>query len=206
MRVLVVDDHPILHEVLGAVARSVFRDANVCFAHNLEQAFERAGDGDKLDLTLLDLGLPGYVGLDALSAFFSKFPAVRTIVVSATEDRASVLRALEMGAVGYVPKTHAPPLMAAALRLVSEGGIYVPPQAINGHASERSEAPPPLTCRQFDVLRLIVKGMANKEIARVLRIAEDTVKQHAKAVYAALGIATRSQAARAAERRGIKLD
>jgi DNA-binding NarL/FixJ family response regulator len=115
------------------------------------------------------------------------------------------LRALDMGAVGYVPKTHAPPLIAAALRVVSEGGIYVPPQAINGHANG-SESPLPLTGRQLDVLRLIVEGMANKEIARHLRIAKDTVKQHAKAVYAVLGIATRSQAARAAERRGIKLD
>ena len=88
---------------------------------------------------------------------------------------------------------------------MSEGGIYVPPQAINGHANG-SESPLPLTGRQLDVLRLIVKGMANKEIARHLRIAKDTVKQHAKAVYAALGIATRSQAAHAAERRGIKLD
>ena len=205
MKVLVVDDHPMLHEVLGAVTRSVFREAQVCFANNLEQAFERAREGDAVDLTLLDLGLPGCAGLDALSAFRASFPAVPTVVVSATEDRASVLRALDMGAVGYVPKTHAPPLIAAALRVVSEGGIYVPPQAINGHANG-SEPPLPLTGRQLDVLRLIVKGMANKEIARQLRIAKDTVKQHAKAVYAALGIATRSQAAHAAERRGIRLD
>lgn len=205
MRVLVVDDHLILHEVLGAVARSVFRDAQVCFAKSLEEAFERARDGETLDLALLDLGLPGCAGLDALSAFRGRFPAVRTIVVSATEDGASVLRALDMGAVGYVPKTHAPPLIAAALRVVSEGGIYVPPQAINGHA-DGCEAPLVLTERQLDVLRLIAKGMANKEIARHLHIAKDTVKQHAKAVYAALGIATRSQAAQAAERRGIKLD
>lgn len=208
MKVLVVDDHPILHEVLGAVARSVFRDAQVCFAKSLEEAFERARDGETPDLALLDLGLPGYAGLDALAAFRSSFPAVRTIVVSANEDRTSVLRALEMGAVGYVPKTHAPPLIAAALRLVSEGGIYVPPQAINGHAErhEGAAARLALTERQLDVLRLIVKGMANKEIARHLRIAKDTVKQHAKAVYAVLGIESRSQAARAAERRGIKLD
>jgi DNA-binding NarL/FixJ family response regulator len=202
---MVVDDHPILHEVLGAVTLSVFSDAQVCFASSLEQAFERARDGDVVDLTLLDLGLPGCTGLDALLAFRSSFPAVRTVVVSATEDRASVLRALDMGAVGYLPKTHAPPLMAAALRLVSEGGVYVPPQAINGHANG-SASPLALTGRQLDVLRLIVQGMANKEIARQLRIAKDTVKQHAKAVYSALGIATRSQAARAAERRGIKLD
>ncbi|MGH8706260.1 MAG: response regulator [Burkholderiales bacterium] len=208
MKVLIVDDHPILHEVLGAVARSVFRDADISFAKNLEEAFARAREGETLDLVLLDLGLPGCAGLDALAEFRAAFPALRTIVVSATEDRVSVLRALELGAIGYVPKTHAPPLIAAALRLISEGGMYVPPQAIGGDADTRAarDATIPLTGRQLDVLRLIVKGMANKEIAQHLRIAKDTVKQHAKAVYAALGIATRSQAARAAERRGIKLD
>lgn len=207
MRVLVVDDHPILHEVLGAVARSVFRGADVCFAKSLEEAFEHA-DGAAPDLTLLDLGLPGCAGLDALCAFRGRFPAARIVVVSATEDRASVMRALGMGAAGYVPKTHAPPLIAAALRVVSEGGTYVPPQAVNGEAQPAHPARPSvgLTERQLDVLRLIAKGLANKEIARHLHIARDTVKQHAKALYSALGITTRSQAANAAERRGIKLD
>ena len=207
MRVLVVDDHPILHEVLGAVARSVFCEAEVRVAKSLEEAFEHAG-GEAPDLTLLDLGLPGCVGLDALSAFRGRFPAAPVVVVSATEDRASVVRALGMGAVGYVPKTHAPPLIAAALRLVSEGGIYVPPQAINSEPEPEhpARAPVSLTERQLDVLRLIAKGLANKEIARHLHIAKDTVKQHAKALYTALGITTRSQAANAAERCGIKLD
>lgn len=207
MRVLVVDDHPILHEVLGAVARAVFREACVRFAKSLEEAFEHA-HAEPPDLTLFDLGLPGCAGLDALSAFRTRFPAVRIVVVSATENRASVLRALEMGAVGYVPKTHAPPLIAAALRLVSEGGIYVPPQAINGEPEPERPARAPgfLTERQLDVLRLISKGLANKEIARHLHIARDTVKQHAKALYTALGITRRSQAANAAEPRGIKLD
>jgi len=204
MEVLIVDDHPILHEVLGAVARSVFRDAQLHFAKNLEEAFECAREGAAIELTLLDLGLPRYTGMEALVAFRRAFPHVRTVVVSATEDRATVLRALELGAVGYVPKTHAPPLIAAALRLVAEGGTYVPPQAIDDGVGREREAQ--LTGRQLDVLRLIAKGMANKEIAQHLRIARDTVKQHAKAVYAALGITARSQALLAAERRGIKLD
>lgn len=206
MRVLVVDDHPLLHEVLGAVTRSVFQGAQVCFAKNLEEAFECAREGAPLDLALLDLGLPRYSGMEALMAFRRSFPQVRTIVVSATEDRASVVRALELGAAGYVPKTHAPPLIAAALRLVSAGGIYVPPQILDSEGQQVNDARLALTHRQLDVLRLIVRGMANKEIAKRLLIAKDTVKQHAKAVYMALGIATRSQAAHAAERRGIKLD
>jgi len=204
MKILIVDDHPILHEVLGAVARKVFQDADVCFASDLEEALQHARDGNAVDLALLDLGLPRYTGMEALIAFRRAFPSVPTVVVSATEDRAAVLHALELGAKGYVPKTHAPPLMAAALRVVSTGGLYVPPQALeDGLGGERE---PHLTGRQLDVLRLLVKGLANKEIAQRLRIANDTVKQHAKAIYAALGIKARSQAIRAAERRGIKLD
>ena len=205
MRVLIVDDHPILHEVLGAVARSVFPDAAVSFAKTLEEACEQAPDFAPRDLVLLDLGLPGCVGLSALETFRSNFPALRVIVVSARDDRTTILCSLELGAVGYVPKTHDTALMAAALRLVSEGGIYVPPQAIENDSHE-ADTRAPLTGRQLDVLRLIARGLANKEIAQELHIAKDTVKQHAKALYSALGIATRSQAARAAERRGIKLD
>jgi DNA-binding NarL/FixJ family response regulator len=205
MKVLIVDDHPVLHEVLGAIARSVLPDASVSCARTLEEACERARELAPRDLVLLDLGLPGCVGLSALGAFRTRFPALRTIVVSATEDRTTVLCSLELGAVGYVPKTHDAALIAAALRLVSEGGIYVPPQAIESAAGEAGTRAP-LTGRQLDVLRLIARGLANKEIAQELHIAKETVKQHAKAVYSALGVATRIQAARAAERRGIKLD
>lgn len=204
MNVLIVDDHPILHAVLGAVARSVFPEAAVHFARTLEDACERAREFAPLDLVLLDLGLPGCLGLSALETFRGYFPSLRTIVVSAKEDRTTVLCALELGAVGYVPKTHDASLIAAALRLVAEGGIYVPPQAIE--SADHADTGAPLTGRQLDVLRLIARGLANKEIAQELQIAKDTVKQHAKAVYTALGVATRSQAARAAERRGIKLE
>lgn len=198
MKILLVDDHPMIREVLGAVARDVFPEAAVVHAGTLAEALEVVD----ADLVLLDLGLPGCSSLEALAACREAFPRARIVVVSATEERASIVRALELGAAGYVPKTHAPPLIAAALRLVAEGGTYVPPQAL----AKEDAAPQALTERQLEVLRLIVRGLPNKEIAQRLRIASDTVKQHAKAVYAALGIGGRGQAARAAERRGIKLD
>jgi len=207
--ILIVDDHPLLLEILGAVARNVFPDARIRTAENCEQALEAARSSDAPDLVLLDLGLPGCAGIMALERFREAQPAMRVVVVTSNEEREVVLAALEAGAVGYIPKTSKPDVFTAALRLIAAGGMYVPPQAL------RSEAPAPihmeqrkteLTERQREVLRLIAKGMGNKEIARSLRIAKDTVKQHAKAVYAALGVAGRAQAARAAETRGIKLD
>jgi DNA-binding NarL/FixJ family response regulator len=126
VRVLLVDDHPIIQQVLGAVARKVFSGAQIDIANDLEQAIERAGDGDAPDLVLLDLGLPGYAGIEALTAFRRAHPEPRVVVVSANEDRVSMVGAIEAGAAGYVPKTHTPPLIAVALRVVAEGGTYVP--------------------------------------------------------------------------------
>jgi DNA-binding NarL/FixJ family response regulator len=209
VNVLVVDDHPIVVEILNAILREVFPGVILGTAPGLEEALASARAGHKLDLVLLDLGLPGCSGISALTRFREAIPAVRVVVVSADESRHVVRAALEAGAAGYIPKTSQPPLIAAALRLIAAGGSYVPLECIDsGSASDaaletRAIA---LTARQREVLRLIVRGFANKEIARHLRIAQDTVKQHARAVYAALGVAGRSHAARAAQSRGIKLD
>ena len=203
MRILLVDDHPVIHITLGAVARKVFDGATVFTASDLEDALEQARGAERLDLVLLDLGLPGCSGIDALTRFRTACPQPRVVVFSAIEDRGSILRALEAGAAGYIPKTHTSPVISAALRLVGEGGVYVPPQALEpaeGDATQR------LTERQLEVLRFMARGLPNKEIAQQLRIACDTVKQHAKAIYSTLGIETRRDAASAAERRGIKLD
>ena len=126
MRVLLVDDHPIIQQVLGAVARKVFSGAQIDIASGLEEAIETAGDGDAPDLVLLDLGLPGCAGIEALTAFRRAHPEPRVVVVSANEDRVSMAGAIEAGAAGYVPKTHTPPLIAVALRVVADGGTYVP--------------------------------------------------------------------------------
>lgn len=206
--VLVVDDHPIVLEVLDAILRSVIPGVSLTTASSLEEALASARSLQKLDLVLLDLGLPGCSGISALTRFREAIPAVRVVVVSALESRRVALAALAAGAAGYIPKTLHSPLIAAALRLVAAGGTYVPLECIESGTTEvdPQTARAALTTRQRDVLRLIVKGFGNKEIARHLQIAQDTVKQHARAVYAALGVASRSQAARAAESRGIKLD
>jgi DNA-binding NarL/FixJ family response regulator len=211
--VLVVDDHPIVVEILNAIVRGVFPEANLSAAFGLVEGLASARAAESLDLVLLDLGLPGCEGISALNEFRAALPAVRVVVVSADDSPRVVLAALEAGAAGYIPKTSQSSVIAAALRLIAAGGTYVPleciesalaPGADEGVAAGASRTA--LTARQHEVLRLIVRGFANKEIARQLRIAQDTVKQHARAVYAVLGVAGRSQAARAAESRGIKLD
>ena len=202
-RVLVVDDHPLVALVLAEQARAAFGVDKVEVAGCVEEAIAAARETG-VDACVLDLGLPGCKGIDALVRFRGAFPDARVVVVSATEDRGVVLAALEAGAVGYIPKTSKPKVVSIALKLVAEGGVYVPPQALEGEPTTAHDIR--LTCRQLEVLRLISRGLANKEIALNLRIAQETVKQHAKAVYAALGVRSRAQASRAAQLRGLKLD
>jgi len=204
--VLVVDDHPVLHVTLGAVAQQVLPGAGVHAETSLASGLEHAGRlGDGLALVLLDLGLPDCSGLQALTRFREAFPGVRIVVVSATEDPASVHAAMQAGAVGYIPKTTAPNLMVAALKLVMSGGTYLPPQLMQDE-QPAALADLGLTGRQLDVLRLLLKGMSNRAIAKELRIAENTVKQHSHAIYRTLGVESRTAALVALSRMGFKLD
>jgi DNA-binding NarL/FixJ family response regulator len=206
MRILLVDAHPLVHDMLGAVVRTVFGDATLLAAHDLDEAFEHARGPQGVDLALLDLSLPGCAGIEALARFRKAFPQLR-VVVSSADDHTCVRRAPELGALGYVPKTHTAPLIAAALQVVSQGGVYVPLEALKPAGEpQASSTNGSLTARQLDVIRLIVKGHRNKEIAKRLKIAEDTVKHHAYRAYSALGISSRTQVLRAAARRGISLD
>jgi len=204
--ILIVEDHPIVLETLGLVAGSVFPDVTIYCAGDCREAESIVASIGELDLVLLNLGLPGCAGIWSLTRLRDLAPAAPVVVVSGNEDKEVILAAFEAGARGYIPKTSKREVICAALRIVAAGSIYVPPQAITAQpAAAASAQEPGLTGRQLDVLRLITRGFANKEIAAQLSIAKDTVKQHAKAVYTALGVANRSQAARAVERRGIKL-
>jgi DNA-binding NarL/FixJ family response regulator len=132
MEILIVDDEPLLQEILAAVVRKAFAEAetlNIIEAHDLESAFQRVAHQGTPDLALLDLGLPGQRGLESLQRFRWKFPQVPVVVVSVIEDAKSIRLALNAGARGYMPKTITADMMVEALKLVAEGGTYVPPQA-----------------------------------------------------------------------------
>lgn len=209
MDVLLVDDHPFIHETIGAAVRAVMPDCSFHAEVDLAAGLARARRLKELELVLLDLGLPGCSGIQSLQQFRKALPRARVVVLSATEDPAIVRAALDAGAVGYLPKTSPPKVMASALRLIADGLTYIPPQAME--ALERPVKPTTLsdlglTGRQVEVLRLLAQGMSNADIARKLRISENTVKQHVHVVFRALGASSRTEAVVALARLGIKPD
>jgi DNA-binding NarL/FixJ family response regulator len=206
MRALVIDDHPLIQEIMPAVLRKALGEVAVATEATLEAGLSRAAGAVQPDLVLLDLGLPGCEGLAALERFRMRFPQLPVVVISGTCDRASILGALEAGANGFIPKTSKPDVMIAALKVVAAGGTYVPPEALEDGAVKgprRRGGAVDLTDRQTDVLRLILKGYNNERIACELAIAPNTVKQHAHAVFTALGVSSRAEAMIVAARLGL---
>ena len=129
MDVLIVDDDPLLQEILSAAVRKAFTEPEVVAVSDLQTAFERLAHFKVPDLALLDLGLPGQAGLDSLKRFRWKFSGVRVVVVSAREDPRTIRIALDAGAAGYIPKSSSADVIVAALKQVAAGATYVPPQA-----------------------------------------------------------------------------
>jgi DNA-binding NarL/FixJ family response regulator len=209
MRALVIDDHPLIHEIMPAVLRKALGEVTVATQSTLEAGLAHAAGSVPPDLVLLDLGLPGCEGIDALTRFRMEFPQLPVVVISANSDRESILGVLDSGANGFIPKTSKPEVIIAALRLVAAGGVYVPPEAIEDLAVQMplrtARESMDLTERQRDVLRLILKGYNNERIAAELAIAPNTVKQHAHAIFVQLGVSSRAEAVVAAANMGLRL-
>jgi DNA-binding NarL/FixJ family response regulator len=210
MRILVVDDHPLMAEALSTAMRTLDRATEVETAGNLRAAIDRATE-TSFDLCLLDLGLPDCSGLEALERMRQSLPALPVVVVSGSDDANHVLKALDLGAMGYIPKTSPRDVLLGAVRLVASGGIYIPLQAVAAREAAPSAAPAAtpqlgMSVRQREVLDLLLKGLPNKLIARKLDISENTTKIHVSAVLRALGVASRTQALIAANRLGLRLD
>jgi DNA-binding NarL/FixJ family response regulator len=199
-----------IHEIMPAMLRKALGEVAVATEATLEAGLARAAGPVAPDLVLLDLGLPGCEGIDAITRFRMQFPQLPVVVLSANSDRDSILGVLDSGANGFIPKTSKPEVIIAALRLVAAGGIYVPPEAIEDLAASMPLRTPrgesmDLTERQRDVLRLILKGYNNERIASELAIAPNTVKQHAHAIFVQLGVSSRAEAVVAAANMGLRL-
>ena len=213
MKFLIVDDHAVLRDGLKALLRQAGPDDVVLEAGDGAEGLLLAGAHPDLDAVFLDLEMPGMGGMPAIEAFGKQHPILPVIVLSSSEDPQDVRRALAAGALGYVPKSTSSKTLMAALRLVLQGDIYVPPLVLDqppaagaGAALEAAKAPQiamRLTERQVEVLRLIGRGLSNKEIGLALELSEKTVKVHITAIFRALKVVNRMQAANAGRAAGL---
>jgi len=195
LKVLVVDDHTLIREALRNVLAELDSECEVFEAPDGATALRLAGEQPGLDLVLLDLNLPDMDGVAVLSEVRQRYPATGVVVLSGAKDRKSITGAIELGAVGYIPKSTPHEVMVSALRLVCAGGVYLPPEALAGaHPASRSGGEPQLTEREGEVLALMLQGKSNKRICRELGVAEATVKNHVTAILKALNVTNRTEA------------
>jgi len=217
MKVLVIDDHALVRDALRGVLEQALGEASVVEASDWYQARRQLEKTQDFELILLDLGLPDRDGFEVLAELRERYPAVSIVVLSGRHDRESVARALDLGALGFIPKSASREVMLSALNLVISGGMYIPPEIL-GHqdaATNRSATGPAssrrtgsgadlgLTGRQLDVLALLMQGKSNKAICRVLDLAEPTVKNHVSAILRALKATNRTEAVIAARALGV---
>ncbi len=224
MKVLLIDDHPLILSALQSVIEGLGSDTTVVGAGSAREARDTLKADDNFDLVLLDLHLGDADGFDVLTDLRSKYPALPVVVVSASDRSSDVIRAIDAGAMGFVPKRASHETLFEALHMVMSGGIYVPPMTmgsepaapkldgdtvpsvlrrVRDHADDsgfQSGGGTPvmadlgLTPRQTDVLALLLKGYSNKLIARELNLSVETVKDHVAAVLRALNVSSRTQA------------
>lgn len=209
MKVLVIDDHPLILDALASLLPQLRGDVEVLAAAHAGAATAILDDEPDVGLVLLDLALPGVRGLDLLADFMLDYPGVPVVVLSATHDDATINAALAAGARGFIAKTANAAALLESLRGVLEGCVCRPHPDRPVPSGDGVAIGPPalgLTNRQADVLRLLVQGKPNKLICRDLRLSEGTVKVHISAILRALRVNSRTQAVAELARRGIHVD
>ena len=208
MKLIAVDDHPLMQQALVRALPELDHKLEVIVADDRESTLTALARHPDCALVLLDLTLPGAHGLDLLADLVRDFPRIPVLVLSATHDRATVGAAMAAGARGYIAKTASPQELLDAVRTVLAGGRSVTrdltraPAKVDGVPAQALG----LTQRQAEVLRLLVQGKPNKLICRDLRLSEGTVKVHVSAILKALNVHSRAQAIVELARRGVAVD
>lgn len=219
MRILIVDDHPLIREGLANLLKQLDPEVQVSDAISAEQARRVLESAAEWSLVLLDLTLPGADGMSLLAELRDTRPEVPVVVLSGNDSSVNVIAAIDLGAMGFISKRSSTSILAGALRLVLAGGVYIPPQALQSEseavvresrggvsdAGTTSLRDLRLTDRQIEILALLVEGKPNKLICRELDIAPSTVKAHISAILRALRVENRTEAVVKLSRMGIKL-
>jgi DNA-binding NarL/FixJ family response regulator len=209
--VLVADDHSLYRTGLSYLLKDRLGFNSVIEAATFDDALDRLSGPEKIDLALFDLTMPGISGPESLIVVKETYPGLRVAIVSGSEERDDVLRAVATGLSGYVPKSLPDDEIVSALQDILDGRIYVPRfMTASSSATDKASASgpgethggpgggavtKPISPRQRDVLDCVRRGLSNKEIARELDIAEGTVKIHLAALFSHFGARNRTELA-----------
>jgi DNA-binding NarL/FixJ family response regulator len=206
LKILVVDDHALVREGLRQVLKGLEDNLEVLQAGTCGQAFAMADTHGDIDLVLLDYHLPDMTGLDALAIFGEKHPELPIVLLSGQASTQIMRQVLQAGAAGFVTKSSVSDELLRAVRRVLDGDVYVPQEltAATTAASDAANGKAPLTQRQELVLRCLLDGLSNRDIAEQLHVSEETVKTHVAAILRYFDVQNRTQAVVAAARFGYQ--
>ena len=218
MKYLIVDDHALVAGALTLLLEDRDPEADVHTAATADAALELVDREGDADLLILDLSLPGVTGTELMEEIVRRQPMLKILVVSGLADQESIMRVLQLGAAGFVPKSLDTELLSSAIDFVLKGGVYIPSKLLTesqkvgfftrtaARLKAPESAPPHLTDRQLDVLAQLAKGAPIKRICRELDLSEGTVKTHVAAIYRSFGASNRTEALIAARRAGFDID
>lgn len=218
MKYLIVDDHALVAGALTLLLEDRDPEADIHTAATADAALELVDREGDADLLILDLSLPGVTGTELMEEIVRRQPMLKILVVSGLADQESIMRVLQLGAAGFVPKSLDTELLSSAIDFVLKGGVYIPSKLLTESQKDGfftrtaarlkapESAPPHLTDRQLDVLAQLAKGAPIKRICRELDLSEGTVKTHVAAIYRSFGASNRTEALIAARRAGFDID
>ncbi len=202
-RLVIADDHPLFRDALRQAVASVVTAASIDEAGSFEDLTRLLGQDDDVDMVLLDLSMPGISGFSGLIFLRAQYPAIPVVIVSASDDVATIRGSLDFGASGFIPKRFGVDTLREAISHVLAGEIWVPPDvdlaaAADPEMTRLRDRLVTLTPQQVRVLMMLSQGLLNKQIAYELGVSEATIKAHVSAILQKLGVESRTQAVIAA--------
>lgn len=206
MKILIADDHALFRDGLKLTLEQLDDNAQIIQADGYTQAQKILKEKAHPDLVIVDLEMPDKDWNEGIDDLMQEAPDAHFVVMSASEDSKIIRQVMEKGISGYITKRSEPKIISAALKLILEGGTYLPPILLDGMTNNKVIAESKsgnLTARQFEVLEYISKGLSNKQIAYEMGVSEATVKLHINAMLKALNATNRTQALVNAQKFGI---